>query len=110
MSVNSSAVPMILLITVLNNQLDLYTKRPYSYQIRENMKFFFFILSTSISLGFDQTKESNESLWLKLTNYQNVTGISDNIKLSIWQQSRAFGSERKLNRRRRAASQGTFNM
>ena len=72
------------------------------------MKFFFFILTTTISLGFDRTKESNESLWLKLTNYQNVTGISDNIKLSIWQQSRAFESERKLNRRRRAASQGTY--
>ena len=56
------------------------------------MKFLFigiiaFAGSLALKINFDQSNESNEALWSKLRNYQNVTGISEEIMMSIWQKS-----------------------
>ena len=72
------------------------------------MIFFFLLLTTCFSIGLGRPTESDESLWLKLKNFQNVTGISEDTMQSIWQKSSASKSGRKLIRRPRDAEQGTY--
>ena len=48
---------------------------------------FAFAGSFAVQIDFDQSNESNEALWSKLRNYQNATGISEEIMMSIWQKS-----------------------
>ena len=60
------------------------------------MKFYFFGIFTFVTachnqsggpVNFEQSQESNATLWSKLKNYQNVTGIPEEIVMSIWQKS-----------------------
>ena len=60
------------------------------------MKFYFFGIFASVTachnqsaepVNFEQSQESNATLWSKLKNYQNVTGISEETMMSIWQKS-----------------------
>ena len=47
------------------------------------MNLIFFALNAALAAPEYSTNE----LWLKLEKYQNITGISDEIKTMIWQKS-----------------------
>ena len=49
-----------------------------------NFIYFGFLVYASI---YAVPVKLDEVLWSKLDNYQNKTGISDEVKISIWQKS-----------------------
>ena len=60
------------------------------------MKFYFFGIFSFVTachnqsaepVNFELPQESNATLWSKLKNYQNVTGISNDTMMAIWQKS-----------------------
>ena len=46
----------------------------------------FFGFAATLTAG-DTNAERNEMLWAKLRNYQNITGISDEVVISVWHKS-----------------------
>ena len=70
------------------------------------MKFLFFVLAATFVVGAQDLNDSHQNLLVKLKYYQNVTGISDDTMMSIWQKSDATRSIRRLSRRRRASQDG----